>query len=59
MNRPEDRNPMSNSDKPPTETKKPSEQSTPAGDVPSLEELAEEQGGTTDPDEVEERAQPD
>lgn len=46
---------MSKRDKPVSETKKPSKQSTPAGDVPSLEELAEDQRGTTDPDEIEER----
>ena len=50
---------MPNSEKTTSETKRPSEQPTPAGDVASLEELADDQEGTTDPEELEERAQED
>ena len=40
------------SDAKPSDTNQPSTDPTPAGDVPTLRELAKDEGGTTEPDEI-------
>lgn len=43
---------MKEHDAPTSDTQTPSTDPTPAGDVSTLRELAEDEGGTVDPDEV-------